>query len=194
MTKWIIIILIIMLVPVVAGATDCQVSYDGNVTWRNITKVEDPIGEGSHFGIPQATLFCIRCKNDTTNYGYVCDRTREGSDTAMGSLSITLFLIGLVGAMYILPFRVQFVKSKPLNTIVKRTMWILATALLALATSMLATMADVANLGITQHMLTFVWIFHKSLYVLMILLFWSIFITVPRMYKEERVKKRMGDA
>ena len=115
------------------------------------------------------------------------------SEDEMASLSIGLFLMALVVAAYVAPFFVRFATKESSNSLIKKAMWIGATALLALVTTIMTTIAENAGLGITQHMLTFVWFFHKSLYIMMIFLFFNLIISFPKMVKEEKMRKRMGE-
>ncbi len=194
MAKWKLITLIIILMLPAVMATVCEVSDNGNVTWRNVTTVYEGSTEAAHYGIPQATEFCVRCRNSTGHpWGYACGRTKEGSDTAMTSLAVTLFLGGITLGLFLLPFIMRFAQSEALNVLWKRMIWIAGFGMLAIFSAMLTTMADNAGLGVTNHMLTFVWFFHRGLYVLMIILFASFFFTIPKLLKVENDKKRMGE-
>lgn len=111
----------------------------------------------------------------------------------MASLTIGLFLMSLVVGLFLLPFFVRFTEKESTNQLIKKMMWIMAFAFLAFITSIFTTLADNAGLGITPQMLTFLWLFHKSLFIFMILLFFNIITSIPKLWKAEKIKKRMGE-
>lgn len=95
MAKWELIILFMILLPIVV-ATECEISTDANMTWRNFTSIEEGHREGTYYGIQQDEKYCVRCRDDNTTWGYVCERTKEGLD----SMGVSLIAgIGIMAAL-----------------------------------------------------------------------------------------------
>lgn len=197
MSKWLIAIILIILLPQVIGTTTCEVSTDGNITWRNITNIDEDYSEGTHYGIQQATVACIRCKNETTSYGYVCQRTKEGVDVAMGSLSITLFLIILNIALFGVPFLIKPREDKS-NEItinnVKWGIWIIAVMFLAFNSSIMYTISSSSGMGIDNQMIflmdVLLWVGYIGTAILLIM---GTIYSFNRMRDKKRRKLMGGD-
>jgi hypothetical protein len=97
MLKWVLLIIIIL--PMVAAEVEVQCSLDGNVTWRNATAIYQDENDALQAGLDQATNYCCRARNETTEWGYACATTKEGLDMLMWVLlaviPIILFGIGM---------------------------------------------------------------------------------------------------
>jgi len=92
MTKWLIILMLML--PIAYATVECQWSADNATDWRNITNIETNYKEGLQHGLQQDTEYYIRCKNDSTSYGYLSQRTKEGVDN-MFLIPILLIPLGL---------------------------------------------------------------------------------------------------
>ena len=111
----------------------------------------------------------------------------------MTSLGIFIFLILLNITLFLLPSFVQFTQGKATNNIVKHIVYLTGLTVLAFNTTIFATLADNAGLGITKELFVFQNFFLIGISAGMILLFFSIIVSTPKIWKEERDKKRMGD-
>jgi len=81
------ILMFLILLPSVLSTTTCQISED-NSTWVNITTtlsrgcVDDMNGLGSVLELTEDTKYYVRCKNETTLWGYE-EFTTDESDAGM---------------------------------------------------------------------------------------------------------------
>lgn len=97
MIKWIISILMaLLLIPVVIG-TECQISED-NETWVDIASTkhggctDDTYNMAYAQNLDAKTNYFIRCKNDSTSWGYLSQRTDEEDNMFAG---LGILLIGI---------------------------------------------------------------------------------------------------
>jgi len=114
------------------------------------------------------------------------------SEDNMTSLGVIIFLLALNSVLFGLPFFVKFSKSKPTDFVLKNFMWVLAWVILTFNTTILATLADNAGLGITRELFVFQWFFLKGIYILCIVIFLRTMLLVPKLLKEKRDARRMG--
>jgi len=100
MNKWnmkniiIIGLLVLITLPLVMGTTMCDYSSD-NTTWYNITGGGFLDETGRMAGVEylnETTIYYFRCKNDTTRWSYLEQKTDMEGEARMESLSITLML------------------------------------------------------------------------------------------------------
>lgn len=115
----------------------------------------------------------------------------EGEDE-MASLAVMLFVMAVTFALFILPLKVNFSKNPLANKTIKRTLWIFAIFLLVLDCAMLATISEVAGLGLEDEIFRFMWFAHKAgwlftLYTVIVLVFESV-----ETWKMKRYTRRMG--
>lgn len=108
-------------------------------------------------------------------------------------LSVTIFLMGVVSALFMLPFKIRFAKRDPINHVISRAIWVVALAFSAFTVTVITTMADGAAIGVTKEMLTMVWFFHKALYVATLALMVSTVFSYLSLLDKEKKAKRMGD-
>jgi len=111
----------------------------------------------------------------------------------MTSLGVIIFLILLNIALFALPFFVRFTNNEITNHIIRYIIFILGWTILTFNTTILATLADTAGLGITHELFVFQWFFLKAIYIFMLFLFLKMLIMVPKLLNEKRTKERMGD-
>ena len=90
MAKWIIPILIMFLLPYVMAATEIQYSED-NLTWINVTSVDEDENEGYQLNLQQDTLYFFRGRTDAGDWIYTSQRTKEGV------FSMSIILAGVLG-------------------------------------------------------------------------------------------------
>ena len=196
MAKWkITIIAILLMLPQILGLVQIQYSTD-NLTWYNITSLDANAKEGYQIALTQNTAYSIRGKNDNGTYVdewiYTSQKTKRGLPPMVGD-GIIWFLIILNGLLFISPFFIRFNEKESINNIIKKGMWVVSLALLAYVTTIITTMADTQGLGITKDLLAIQWIFVKGIYIGMLLLVANIMLSTPKIWKEERMRKRMGE-
>lgn len=142
--------------------------------------------------------YCNATFNITEEGTYAYNSTIEDgivvveSEDNMTSLGIIIFLLILNGALFYIPFKIQFSKSKPTDYTIKNIVWVLGWVILTFNVTIFATLSDNAGLGITHELLVFQWIFLRAIYILMIFIFLKTMATVPKLLKEQRIAKRMG--
>ena len=142
--------------------------------------------------------FCNITFNITTTGTYIYNSTIENGIIAvqaednMTSLGVILFLMLLNGAVFYIPFKVQFSQNQPTDYVMKNITWVLGWGLLTFNTTILATLADNAGLGITHELFVFQWFFLKGIYVLMLIIVLKTMLLVPKLLREQKDAKRMG--
>lgn len=105
--KWHLIIIAILLLPIVNGAVQIQISTD-NVTWESIDSttyggnVDDTNKRAYVHTISSGTEYYYRAKNSTTSWYYFTKTTNEGLD------SMSVSLIGGIGIIVALLFWLAF--------------------------------------------------------------------------------------
>lgn len=98
MLKWMIPLLMInLLIPSIDGVT-IQYSRD-NLTWRNITNVDEVNYEGYQINLDADTLYYFRAKNGTSDWQYLSQRTEEGGlnqvEIALAIFAVLFIIVGL---------------------------------------------------------------------------------------------------
>ena len=198
--KWkLYILLMFVMIPIVLATheVDCQTSQD-NLTWVNVTSTlyGGCIDETSNLGyiqnIDENSNHYIRCRNSSTNWAYAGQRTDTGGEIPMASLAIVIFILTIIVALFILPFKVRMAKSNILDGVLKRCCWILALWLLSLSTAMVATIADNAGIELTQELFRFMWLINWGAYLFMFYVFFSFFLDVVQEVRERSKMKRCG--
>ena len=116
------------------------------------------------------------------------------ADEQMIGLGVIIFLILLNLALFIGPFKINFTDDAFTNNIIKKGVWLLGLAILALNTTILIDLAETAALGITDELFTFHWFFVKGIYIFMIILFANIMLSSNKILKAKKERIRMGEA
>lgn len=190
MTKWLLIILLMM--PFVYGAVECQWS-DDNATWKNTTYLSTDNQEALQFGLQQDTKYYFRCKNESTNWAYLQQRTLEGVDAAMSNFTIVAFLAGINLIAFFLPFKTNFSKSQAANYVIKRLVWISAMALLWFNMTIIRTIASNKELGLDNFLLAIWWVLTLGMFIGIFLMVYFMVVGATKLIKESQMRKRMGD-
>lgn len=178
-------------------AVECQISTD-NSTWVNVESTllggcVDDTNNISHIqNLDENTLYYIRCKDDTTDWGYTTQRTGESGEIPMASLAIVIFILTIILGLFVIPFKTRFAKSEILNDALKRCCWILALWLLSLSTAMVATIADNAGIELLSELFLFMWLINWGAYLFMFYVFFSFFLRVVQEMRDRSKMKRTG--
>ncbi len=121
--------------------------------------------------------FCNATFNVSTEGTWIYNSSIEDgiieikSEDNMTSLGIIIFLLTLNIALFIAPFKISFSQNNPTDFVIKNMVWILAWVILTFNTTILATLAENAGLGITRELFVFQWFFLKGIYILAIIIF-----------------------
>lgn len=98
----IIILLMTITIPIVYGATTCQVSLD-NTTWVDITNIMyggeiDDIEDKAYIqNLNDSTTYYIRCRDSDTRWGYISQETKSGGldEKMIATMMGIVFVAGL---------------------------------------------------------------------------------------------------
>lgn len=108
------------------------------------------------------------------------------------SIGIIIFLLLLNIALFYLPSKVSFSKSKPTDYTMKNITYVLAWLILTFNTTIFITLAENTGLGITRELFVFQWFFLKAIYILCIVIILKTMLLVPKLLKEQKMERRMG--
>lgn len=213
-----LLLIIILMLPIVYALEECQPitepkdipclitstwNYSGECGGDNATFYNSSGGNiGTYtFDNYGSSGLCNITFNITTTGSYTYKVTNGDSgnilveaEDNMTSLGVIIFLILLNIVLFALPLFIKFTDNEVTNNIVKKVIWLTSLAILAFNMTILASLAENAGLGITHELFVFQWFFVKGLYVGMILLFWSIFTSTPKLWKVQKDRKRMGES
>ena len=189
----------VLVIPLtLAESIDCEISID-NVTWGNINTTMWGGCLDTYNGLAYAqnldcgTDYYIRCQNDTHDWGYQSFETEDcGEKEPMASLAIIIFMLAIIGSLYLLPFKVEFSKNLVTSFILKRMCWVIATFLLMTTSSIVATIAEVAGIDVTQQMFMVMWIAGWAGWLLLVWLVLGSIFQGLKLWKYEKRKDRMG--
>lgn len=174
------------------SGTVSQVQYStDNITWTNLTSVG--LNEGYQINLQPSKKYYFRGKNTTTEWAYLSQNTKVDGETTMASLSVTLFVGAITFILFFIGLRYDLSKNPFTNLVLKRCLVLFAMLLLSLDTTMIATMADNASLGITQEIFRYLWLINWTIYLLMVWLVISTILNGLKLWRVISEQKRMGD-
>lgn len=192
------IILMFAMIPIVFADVECEISTD-NITFSILDSSlwGGCVDDAAHIIYAQdldpSTNYHIRCKNETTNFGYIEQRTEQGGRSIMASLAIMIFVLSITGALYIAPFFVRFSKIEITNLIIKRGSWAIATYLMVLNSSIAATMAEFAGIDLTAEMFRYMWFFGIFGWLALLILVFKTLFDVTKLWSIKKQKMRESD-
>lgn len=191
--KTILIMMMFLLVMAPVFAADIMFSED-NVTWENITSKDDAAMEGYQINLQGGTTYYFRGReNSTDTWRYISQQTKNGGESSLGSLAITIFILGITAALYYGGFSERKWSQIPVvNLMVKRSLILLATFLMVLNSAIMADISTAFNLGLESEMFMYMWIFGRGGYALMIIIFFKTIFDVLGMWKQSKKEERMG--
>ena len=101
--KIIILFFLIVLIPKVIALVEIQYSED-NTTWINITNIDEGNKTGYQANLQSDTTYYFRGKDETTNWNYLLQKTKDIIQADDYYLYITIFIsfITLLGLYYYL--------------------------------------------------------------------------------------------
>jgi len=191
--KWkLLLIIMLLFVPLVLGAVQIQYGED-NLTWENITNVDDGDGEGYQVNLQPNTLYYFRSRNDTSDWNYSSQRTKIAGEGLMASLGVIIFVLLIAAAVFYIAYHIRFTEHEWSNFVIKRCMIIFGLLLMSLNTVIVVSISDNAGLGVNQELFRYLWIINWTIYVSMLVLFITTVVTGLKLWDFEKQQKRMGE-
>jgi len=182
--------IIILFLPFVYGV-EVQYSLD-NLTWENITNVDEPNDKGYQLNLQPGTLVYFRARNQTSVWDYASQRTKVAGEILMAGLAITVFILLITGALFWLSARKEMFKNKYADFAVRRSFLVLGIFLMILNSAIMASIAENAGLALTNEMLFFVRMFSLAGYPAMVFLVLATLIQSLKEWKIDKQNKRTG--
>ena len=187
------------MIPIVSAGIQCQVSPD-NSTWANFstTCYGGCIDEAATLAYVQnlndSATYHIRCKNETTSWGYLTVKTESGGESVMASLAVMLFALAVVGLCFSLPFMLKkFAKNAILDGLLKRLTWMIGLFLLTLTSVIAVNISNEASLGIEEEIFIFMRIINWAIYLFMVYIVLSFLFDTIKLVQTNAKKHRMGE-
>lgn len=176
--------------------------YDSDCTTQNITIYNNASTNLGTFTLGQYNpIKCNHTFNYTSlgTYTYKFSTDDTGSiilkevDDEMASFSVTLFILLINSAFFIIPFFIRM-KNVFAQSVIRKAFFIMGIALLALNTAIVATIAEAAGLDVTHELFNiYLWIFTKSIYFsLLIVIYISIVSSIKQwkmIHKTQEVQR-----
>ena len=119
--------------------------------------------------------------------------TIQEEEDEMASLAVTLFVLVVTISVFIIAFKVNFTNSRWANMVIKNSLILFGLFLMSLNTVIVVTIADVTGLGVEQELFRYLWLFNWTIYIGMIILFFTSIKKGLEMWKIEKTNRRMGD-
>lgn len=127
----------------------------------------------------------------------LCERsTREiivRGDDEMAGVAITMFILAISAALFIIPFSFRLHPSEFLNMVFKRSMIALGFYFMTLNSAMMATIADYAGLELTGEMFAYMFIFGWAGYVAILILVIKTLFDIISYWKLKRHTSKYGE-
>jgi len=167
---------------------DCS----GNYTIYNQTSLV----LSSSMNILNDSIYTFIFNQSVGDYSVIlCDNTSTqirvtSEDEEMASLSITIFMMGIIIALFYAAFKMQFSNNELLQWVVKNCVILLGLFLTTLVTAMVATLSDVAGLGLAGELFGFMFILNWGIYIFMIFIFFNFLIKALKLQKKAQQEKR----
>lgn len=189
--KWKLLIIMVLLLPLVAGGVEVQYSLD-NLTWENITNVNEPDDDGYQVNLQPGTLYYFRGRNETSEWNYTSQRTKVAGEIIMAGLAITVFVLLIAGALFWLSAKKELLKNKYTDFIARRCCLLLGIFLMILNSAIMASISENAGLGLNQEMFFFMELFGYIGYPAMIILTFATLVQTLKEWKIDKQNKRTG--
>lgn len=155
-------------VPLCLGAVTIEWS-DDNATWENITSVDDTEQNGYLINLQENTIYYFRAKNDTSNWVYFNQRTKQSGEVTMSSIAIIGFVTMISLLVLFLPKIIKrFSANEVLDTACRGGCIAIGIFLLTLVTAMTATVSDTFSLGLETEIFRFMWLLQKAGYLIIL--------------------------
>lgn len=180
----------VLLLPLI-GAAEIQYSIN-NITWINITSVDDGDNEGYQTNLQPGTLYYFRGRNGTSDWNYTSQRTKMAGEGIMASLGVILFVNALAFVIFLIAFKARFTDSEFANYIIKRCFVLFGLFLTSLNTVIVVTIADNTGLGVNRELFRYLWMINWAIYVGMVALFVGSVWNGLKLWKKLADQKRMG--
>ena len=155
---------------------------------------------GGNFSVLGSYAYIIQC-NGSAGGGFDAGMfiiTEDGkavqtTSDSSSSIAITIFILAIMATLLYLGFTQDFIHNPVGNLIIKRSIISVGIYLMVLNSAIMATLADVTNIGVTSEMFTYMWFFGTAGYVSLLVLFVKTVFDCMGIYKNEQMKIRMGE-
>ena len=144
--------------------------------------------------------FTMHC-NTSSLGGYLTsyfEATSDGLDPERGwnestALAVILFVLLINIGVFLLGFRVDFIKASVGNLIIKRCFILLGVYLMMMNSAIMFNLANLAGLGINDFMIRYIWFFGWGGYLMMAYVALKTLVDALNMAKDVSTQQRMGD-
>jgi hypothetical protein len=192
--KWNLIIITMMatlLIPLTHGV-DIQYSLD-NITWRNLTYMNEDTNEGYQINLQPATLYYLRGRyKQGYDWNYTTQRTKAGGESIMASLGILLFVNALAIGVFWVAAKIKFTSNEVANFIIKRCLILIGLFFVTLNTTIAVTISDTFGLGVEDIIFTYLFLINWTIYVVMVVLFLTTLSQARKLAMQNVAQRRMG--
>lgn len=216
MKKIIYLIMLVLLVSVVCGASYLDICEDSARISGNCTMITPALTDCSiyNYSIINSTGGLKESDNLTLLYDdlyyfnfslgkgeYVirlCDGAMrevivEGEDD-MASLAVTIFVSLITLGIFILPILIKhFSSNKYLDHTLKNCCIVIGLFLLSMDTAMVATIADNADLGISKILFRYLWLINWTAYFAIVIVIISFVYRIFTEWSNDKKKRSMGE-
>lgn len=189
------------------GEVNCT-SDDDNVTW-SVSIKDSRTGElyeifdtrtgaeRKFVGLKEAHKYIIQVNatDSDSNIGpsETEFQTKVGGEKTMASLAVVLFVGAITFSLFFIGWKFQLSQHPLTNYILKHCCILFGLFLLSLDTTMVATIADVSELGVTQEIFRYLWIINWTIYIAMVVLLWKTLQGSLSLWENLTAMKRMGE-
>jgi len=120
------------------------------------------------------------------------DTPIDFKDNSSG-VGVVFFLLFITGGVFILSYLIKkFSVNDILNFTLKNVCIIAGLLLLSLTTTVVTTIADNANLGVSQELFRFLWLINWAIYIAIFIMILRYLIKVLQLWTAKKTMRRMG--
>jgi len=117
----------------------------------------------------------------------------EEKDDQMASLGVIIFVMAIASAVFFAAFKVRFTGHELADYIIRKCLIIFGLFLMSLNTTIVVTIADTFGLGVNRELFRYLWIINWTIYLAMIMLFWTTITGTLKLWTTLSKMKRMGN-
>ena len=190
-----IMLLLLLIISSFANANiQIQISTD-NITWETCwwCAINETNGGVYIHSLDANTLYYFRAKNETTDWYYVSQRTKEDTESVMASLAIMIFVLVTTGTLFAVGIFGKLSKFEITNLILKRSAIVLGLYLMVLNSAIAASISDFAGLDLTNEMFGYMWMFGTAGYIAIIYLLVRTVLDIISIWRINKRKERGFD-
>lgn len=184
--------MVLFTIPFTSAEVIVELSTD-NLTWKNVTNIEVTNGFATPVELEEGTRYFFRAKNSTTDFKYFVQTTKTSGEKSMSSLSVTLFFLAITSLLIGLPMLIkEFTGNWFLDSTLRGLSIVLGLFLLSLTTSVLVTLSNTFNLGVTSSLFTMLFLINWTIYIAMGLVVLTFGWRILSVYSQRKQDRRFG--